>query len=1079
MEIENDGSWEFTLKVEEEQKAANAWPTGMNSPHPQVPTIPDNIHMYSTSSSPMNIQQNHTHDFRLAEEDDLWSFLSDDGTQEHLSHSPAAISSAYSSPNNSFISSTHSSFIRSPTKEIAPNLSSPAFAWEFCDRVLMQDSNQNEVFWPLAPTTIAIGTSSIWSNIQADLDITQDKAFLYGDDKRWNWHKSWNLPTISAQLTIRDRATGQVLPHPPNLTVRLLTVKFGGPARDQLMEVGLKGNSTAYLVGGEHTWSGLKFSSTSYNHEGARFHVVVTVFAGTDNGAPRTLISKISTGIFVDSRKLARESKRLKAQVAHMQFTPFPPNLLDKPFSKKNKKIKGVDEEEPIDNSLTGLFRYFTAPNIRHKCRHPVFLAVRFSNAVLLLQNTSVYPFLPQDESTFQGMMNDIHRTEDEGKVQPKHPHFLLVLHPEQINSVTRDQLKKIHENLETVRNFWVEFTSELRNVPGQFRAVIDIQALRTRYVAAYDHISSRFNGHLNRTSIDGSDEDNDSRPVSPSSLKRTRDDSDDDSYSVSYAVPVVPGTSPSKTNNCVRCNSPSPPSSPRINWSPSSGLDQPQMPPAELESHLKGLTQKTLAFNRQRTSNASSETSSPSPMIAQELTNEEKMRDIEHQLTMIRLAEQEKIEELQQLKKQIGDTFGATGEANVGSSVSVAADTAVAVQEAYKLLVGRMGSKPNYVLIWATEHYSATMISTVMEAIKVPNTQIHAWTVMSGLISNVGFHSAIDETGGRALGMFGIADSTGRFGVGSTVIQGCARLAGYQATVLALGNMAGGTRSASPVVLLSCSQSHEEDAIKGITDALGSSVRIMGGTPAGSTPFVVANQTVIVGSDVGVVAVSILEPSLNCSTAFDSAYAPTAHGGTVTTAEFSGKFRLIRAIDGLPAAEVYNRWTGGSFTKFFPTPQQPNPPTSDFLNLSTLHPLGRLRGADKFDEPVFQMLQPLGFTNDGSMVVAGDILENDKISLLAGTQSQLVSRAGKLVNHTLLTNKIDTTEVRGALLFNGSSYLWAGDNNKLAQKAREPLGGRPMLGGFAFGEQGCLPSGQTVSSHMSVGALIFHTHRP
>lgn len=46
-----------------------------------------------------------------------------------------------------------------------------------------------------------------------------------------------------------------------------------------------------------------------------------------------------------------------------------------------------VEENKVILNNDKGLFNYLTAPNIRHKVKHPLFLAVRFSSAFKIFFN--------------------------------------------------------------------------------------------------------------------------------------------------------------------------------------------------------------------------------------------------------------------------------------------------------------------------------------------------------------------------------------------------------------------------------------------------------------------------------------------------------------------------------------------------------------------------------------------------------------------------------------------------------------------------------------------------------------------
>lgn len=60
----------------------------------------------------------------------------------------------------------------------------------------------------------------------------------------------------------------------------------------------------------------------------------------------------------------------------------FDPTLLA-PASGYVKRVKGKGKKEvesPIDNSLKGIHDYFTAPNIRNKCRSLLFYLFMFCN---------------------------------------------------------------------------------------------------------------------------------------------------------------------------------------------------------------------------------------------------------------------------------------------------------------------------------------------------------------------------------------------------------------------------------------------------------------------------------------------------------------------------------------------------------------------------------------------------------------------------------------------------------------------------------------------------------------------------
>lgn len=93
----------------------------------------------------------------------------------------------------------------------------------------------------------------------------------------------------------------------------------------KLYDLGLKGPYTQDLSEGQAVFSGIKFSSTSYNNDviffflselkGVKFHLIVLIYIQDDarsRACPKILYSKISPPIFVDSRKSARDSNVVK-----------------------------------------------------------------------------------------------------------------------------------------------------------------------------------------------------------------------------------------------------------------------------------------------------------------------------------------------------------------------------------------------------------------------------------------------------------------------------------------------------------------------------------------------------------------------------------------------------------------------------------------------------------------------------------------------------------------------------------------------------------------------------------------------
>ena len=174
---------------------------------------------------------------------------------------------------------------------------------------------------------------------------------------------------------IKDPESGEILLPPPNLHAKIFAVKRdvisgneGGTLLFQqlhgidnistLFDVGLKGNEEKVLINSYAIFSGLKFKTTSYNHEGSPFYLVISIYQGSINEAqnsklftmaevlnqvagdrqeggsgsedeegtgccsetkkekgpepPKVLISKISPALFINSRKLAKETSTKK-----------------------------------------------------------------------------------------------------------------------------------------------------------------------------------------------------------------------------------------------------------------------------------------------------------------------------------------------------------------------------------------------------------------------------------------------------------------------------------------------------------------------------------------------------------------------------------------------------------------------------------------------------------------------------------------------------------------------------------------------------------------------------------------------
>ena len=81
---------------------------------------------------------------------------------------------------------------------------------------------------------------------------------------------------------------------------------------------------------------------------------------------------------------------------------PFSPQLLEERLQKVGKDL---ERPVPIENSIEGLRAYLSALNIRNKCKHPLFLVLRFHTCLGLLYDSATVSSPAEHDGTFYQMM--------------------------------------------------------------------------------------------------------------------------------------------------------------------------------------------------------------------------------------------------------------------------------------------------------------------------------------------------------------------------------------------------------------------------------------------------------------------------------------------------------------------------------------------------------------------------------------------------------------------------------------------------------------------------------------------------
>ncbi len=385
--------------------------------------------------------------------------------------------------------------------------------------------------------------------------------------------------------------------------------------------------------------------------------------------------------------------------------------------------------------------------------------------------------------------------------------------------------------------------------------------------------------------------------------------------------------------------------------------------------------------------------------------------------------------------------------------------NSASAAREAATALTQKLGGAPSVVIVYTTvTHDHASLVAALQE--QLPGVPLHGGTSCLGVMSRAGFHS----NEGTGLGLLGIRDPEGDYGVGAAEIGDDARAAGAAAIERAIE---AADRAGEPpdFVWLAGVPGHEERLLQGIQDVLGPGVPIAGGSTADNDVsgkwLQIAGDAVTTGS----VVVTAMYPSTDVQVAFHSGYSPTERKGVVTRADG----RLLHEIDGRPAARVYNEWTGGVLEGHLEG--------GGVLGLTTLHPLGRVAG-EVSGRPYHRLSHPDAVTPEGGLSLFTDVREGERLVLMTGTRESLVTRAGRVARAALSAGEIAAEDIAGALVVYcaGCMLTVQDEMERVAASVTEALGDAPFLGTFTFGEQGCFVGGDNYHGNLMISVVAFES---
>ncbi|CAD8137371.1 unnamed protein product [Paramecium octaurelia] len=336
------------------------------------------------------------------------------------------------------------------------------FNWIHVSGALISQDNEN-IQIDLVPQRIAVSNEL---PMEINTSVVIKKQLNYDDEVGWSWHKSWNLPEIEYNI---NWVPNQSQLYKGTLFAQIFVVK-ALEKQSHYKNLGIKGESKKQIIDQQANFRCLKFTTTSYNNEHKKFHLMIVLFYSPVNGEKVVLSSIISPEIYVDSRKFARFHN---IPVHQPSFTElFPYDLLYSIITKRDTKNRSVKMIK-IENSIEGFINYFTAPNIRNKIKHPIFLALRFSSLIKLFVDQQIFYQQTNIVTSIQIHLNNIiNKVESQKKIK-------LLIQTQSENNVLQ---KKAMELIQQLENGCYEIYTQSCYLPNNIVLIEDLQQLLVQY---------------------------------------------------------------------------------------------------------------------------------------------------------------------------------------------------------------------------------------------------------------------------------------------------------------------------------------------------------------------------------------------------------------------------------------------------------------------------------------------------------------------------------------------------------------------------------------------------------------------
>lgn len=375
----------------------------------------------------------------------------------------------------------------------------------------------------------------------------------------------------------------------------------------------------------------------------------------------------------------------------------------------------------------------------------------------------------------------------------------------------------------------------------------------------------------------------------------------------------------------------------------------------------------------------------------------------------------------------------------HAGFGWSKAESAGAAVAEALAQARAALGTVPPRVahVAMSVEHDAAAVIAAIKDSL--PGVLLHGATSSLGVL---GAHGVASGSHG-ALGVLLLGgDATIGLHVASSSLEHGGRAAGRKAAA------AIAAQATSTVLWMHASPGSEEDILLGIADELPSA-QVFGGSAADNA---IAGDWKVLTNDGPLAAgVSLLGFSgdVQAGGAMLAPHTPTSHRGVVTDSDD----RLLKTVDGRPAAQVLREWIGESIADEVQD-------GGNILAQTSLRPLAFPRPSATGIHYV--TVHPARIHAPGGQVdLFARAAKGSDVCLMQGTAEQLVDALDKLIDEALAATSLSADKVGAAMLIYCAGCAGAVGpllQDGLVRHIGARLPGVPLIGLCTFGEQGHVP---------------------